>query len=246
MLIVDQLTKDFAHQRTVLNQVSFQIQPHTFTAILGRSGAGKTTLMRCLLGLTRPDQGHIWFQGTDLATASGPPLRQARRQLAMVSQQISLVRRRTALENAIAARLSDLPLWRCLFSQFPPALLKEGLTSLARVQLLDRAFQRADRLSGGEQQRVAIARALTQGAQVVLADEPVASLDPQSAHTVLSVLRSLCDQEGLTIICNLHQVELAQQYSHQILGLRQGALILDKPTRYLQEQELQELYSLTS
>lgn len=243
MVRVERITKRYPGQGPVLQELSFEIRPHTFTAILGRSGAGKTTLMRCLLGQIKPDQGHIWYHDIDLVTASPPQLRQTRRQLAVVTQQISLVRRRTALENAIAARLSDLPLWRCLLNQFPRSLLREGLIALNRVQLLDRAFQRSDRLSGGEQQRVAIARALTQGAQVVLADEPVSSLDPHSAHTVLSLLKSLCEQEGLTVLCNLHQVELAQQYSNHILGIRQGQLLFDKPTHLLQPGELTVLYT---
>ncbi len=243
MLRVEGLTKGFPAQGLVLNGLGFEIQPHSFTAILGRSGAGKTTLMRCLLGLTKPDRGRIWYQGTDLVTASPQQLRQVQRQIGVITQQISLVRRRTALENAIAARLSDLPLWRCLLNQFPRSLRKEGLASLARVQLLDHAFQRSDQLSGGEQQRVAIARAITQKARVILADEPVSSLDPQSAHTVLKLLKSLCQQEGITVICNLHQVQLAQEYSDRILGIRQGQVWVDQPTHLLLSDELQELYN---
>lgn len=243
MLIVEDITKRFASRGLVLNGLSFGVKPHAFTAILGRSGAGKTTLMRCLLGLIKPDSGRIWFQETDLVTASPYQLRQAQQKLAFITQQLSLVRRRTALDNAIAARLADLPLWRCLLNQFPRSLLKEGLTSLARVQLVDHAFHRSEHLSGGEQQRVAIARALTQKAKVILADEPVSSLDPQSAHTVLTLLKSLCEQEGITVLCNLHQVELAQRYSDHILGIRHGELCLDKPTSLLRSTDLRDIYS---
>ncbi|HAJ62579.1 MAG TPA: phosphonate ABC transporter ATP-binding protein [Cyanobacteria bacterium UBA8543] len=172
-------------------QISFEIEPHTFTVILGSSGAGKTTLLRCILQLLEPDKGHLWFQGQDLTTCSAKELQQARAQIATIAQQFNLVRRRSALENCLGGRLQELPLWRCWLGHFPHSLLKEGMAALERVQLLDVAFQRADRLSGGQQQRVAIARALTQRACLILADEPVASLDIKTAHAVLSLLRSL-------------------------------------------------------
>ena len=230
MLTVENLTKSYQRGQVTLQNLSFKIVPHTFTAILGSSGAGKTTLMRCLLQLTRADAGQVWFQERNLTTCSALELRQARTQMAMVAQQFNLVRRRTALENCLGGRLPELPLWRCLTNQFPHRLLQQGLAALERVQLLDVAFQRADQLSGGQQQRVAIARALTQKAQLILADEPVASLDPETAHVVLRLLRSLCEQEGITIVCNLHQVELAKQYSDRILGMQAGKLVLDLPT----------------
>ena len=165
-----------------------------------------------------------------------------RAQIGMVSQQFNLVRRRTALENCLAGRLGEVPLWRCLLGQFPVSLLREGMSALARVQLIDAAFQRADRLSGGQQQRVAIARVLTQGAQLILADEPIASLDPESAHTVLNLLRSLCQEEGMTVLCNLHQVEFARAYSDRILGIRAGSVVLDAPANELTSTQLNCLY----
>jgi phosphonate transport system ATP-binding protein len=129
-----------------------------------------------------------------------------------------------------------------LLGLFPNGLLREGMAALERVQLLDVAFQRADRLSGGQQQRVAIARALTQRACLILADEPIASLDPETAHAVLSLLRSLCAQEGLTVVCNLHQVELAKQYSDRILGIQAGKLVLDVPTNQLSAADVNRIY----
>ncbi|RMF67797.1 MAG: ATP-binding cassette domain-containing protein, partial [Cyanobacteria bacterium J069] len=162
MLNVENLTKSYPRSGFALQDLSFAVAPHTFTAILGPSGAGKTTLLRCLLQLIRPDQGQVWFQGRNLTTCPASQLRQSRRQIAIVAQQFNLVRRRTALENCLGGRLSELPLWRCFANQFPPQLLREGLAALERVQLLEVAFQRADQLSGGQQQRVAIARALTQ------------------------------------------------------------------------------------
>lgn len=242
MLTVENLTKSYQQRHFVLHNLSFEVIPHTFTAILGPSGAGKTTLLRCLLQLTRPDAGQIWFQGQSLTRCSARDLRQLRTQIATVAQQFNLVRRRTALENCLGGRLSELPLWRCLTGQFPARLLREGLAALERVQLLEVAFQRADRLSGGQQQRVAIARALTQKARLILADEPVASLDPETAHVVLRLLRSLCEHEGMTILCNLHQVELATQYSDRILGIQAGKLLLDVPTHQFSQRDADLIY----
>ncbi len=242
MITVENLTKSYSRSHFALQNLSFQIIPHTFTAILGSSGAGKTTLLRCLLQLSRPDAGQVWFQGQNLTHCSALELRQARTQIATIAQQFNLVRRRTALENCLGGRLAELPLWRCLTNQFPKSLLREGLAALERVQLLEVAFQRADRLSGGQQQRVAIARALTQNARLLLADEPVASLDPETTHVVLRLLRSLCEQEGMTILCNLHQVELATQYSDRILGMQAGKLVLDVPAHQFRDADAALIY----
>lgn len=244
LLRVENLTTTYAG-RTALDGVSFAIAPGTFTAVLGPSGAGKTTLLRSILQITRPSGGQVWFQGQNLTACPARELRRARTQIATIAQQFNLVRRRTALENCLGGRLGDLPLWRCWLNQFPPELLQEGLAALDRVQLLEVAFQRADRLSGGQQQRVAIARALTQRARLILADEPVASLDPETAHAVLRVLRSLCQQEGLTVLCNLHQVALAQEYCDRILGIQSGRLVLDRPISQIDSSSLDLIYKLS-
>ncbi|MEM9537538.1 MAG: phosphonate ABC transporter ATP-binding protein [Cyanobacteria bacterium P01_E01_bin.45] len=240
------LTKRYG-DRAVLQDISVEIAPRTFTAVLGPSGAGKTTLMRCLMGLVQPEQGEIWygdrdFGGHDIVGARPQDMRRIRRQMAVVAQQFNLVRRRTALDNCLAGRLPELPLWRCLLSWFPQSLKRDALMALERVQLLDVALQRADRLSGGQQQRVAIARAITQKARLILADEPISSLDPESARIVLDLLRSLCDREGITVICNLHQASLALEYSDRILGMKSGQLVLDKAASDMTEFDLDALY----
>jgi len=242
MLTVDQLCKTYAGQTVALDAVSFSVEPGSFTAVLGPSGAGKTTLTRCILGLTTPDHGQVRFEGRGLTACSSGELRQARSRIALIAQQFNLVRRRSALENCLAGRLRELSLWRCALNLYPAPLLREGLAALERVQLLDAAFRRADQLSGGQQQRVAIARALVQRAKLLLADEPIASLDPESAHLVLDQLRALCRTEGLTVLCNLHQVEFARQYSERILALRHGKLIVDKPTAQLQAADVEHIY----
>jgi phosphonate transport system ATP-binding protein len=242
MLTVENLVKVFSERVVALKGVSFAVEPGTFTALLGPSGAGKTTLLRCILQLVRPSAGQVWFEGRNLAAVSGGELRRLRTGIAMVAQQFNLVRRRSALVNCLGGRLQQLPLWRCLLQYYPRALLAEGLVALERVQLLDAAFQRAEQLSGGQQQRVALARALTQKARLLLADEPVASLDPESAQRMLDLLRSLCRQEGLTVLCSLHQVAFAQQYADRALGLRDGTLMLDKPAAQLDATDIDCIY----
>ena len=242
MFVVDNLSKSFSRHELALRQVGFRVKPQSFTAVLGPSGAGKTTLLRCILGLESPDQGSVLFNQHDLIHCSKQELRWARSQIGFIAQDYNLVGRRSALENCLAGRLQELPVWRCLLNYYPRALLLEGMTALARVGLADMAFRRADQLSGGQQQRVAIARAITQRVDLLLADEPIASLDPESAHTVLGLLKSLCHNEGLTVICNLHQVEFAKQYSDRILGIRHGEVVLDQPTATLTDSELEQLY----
>ncbi|ANV92208.1 phosphonate ABC transporter ATP-binding protein [Picosynechococcus sp. PCC 8807] len=242
MLQVHQLTKAYSHGQFSLQDISFTIEPHSFTVLLGSSGAGKTSLLRCLPQLVSLDAGQVYFQGLDLTTASPRQLRQARQKMAMIAQQFNLVRRRTALENCLGGRLPELPLWRCLLGRFPEAMLCEALAALERVQLLDVAFQRADQLSGGQKQRVAIARALTQKAQLLLADEPIASLDPETAALVLQLLRSLCDEKRLTVICSLHQVHLAKRYGDRILGMRAGQIILDVPATAFNDEIANSIY----
>lgn len=243
ILQVDQLSKRFAHRHPALDCVSFEVMPQSFTAILGPSGAGKTTLLRCLLRLCPPDSGTIHLAGQDLQSAPPHLLQQLRSQVGFIAQDYNLVGRRTALENCLAGRLRDVPLWRCVVNDYPRPLLREGLIALERVGLSEFAFQRADRLSGGQQQRVAIARVLTQGARLILADEPISSLDPASAHQILSLLKSLCDHDGLTVLCNLHQVEFAQTYSDRILGMQHGRIVLDQPTQLVSPPDYQRIYS---
>lgn len=242
MLAIEQLTKTFSSGKVAIADINFEIAPGSFTAILGSSGAGKTTLLRCILQLLKPDRGRVWLEGADLTRCSPSQLRSRRAKMAAIAQQYNLVRRRTALENCLGGRLRELPLWRCFLGQYPDRLLREGLAALDRVNLLDVAFQRADRLSGGQQQRVAIARALVQNASIILADEPVASLDPHTARVVLELLRSLCQREGLTVVCNLHQIELAREFSDRILGIREGRLALDLPTSQLSRADEMALY----
>jgi phosphonate transport system ATP-binding protein len=218
--------------------VSFAVAEHEFVAVLGPSGAGKTTLFRCIAGLIPPDQGVSRVDGDDGARRD----KSERRQVAVIFQQFNLVSRLTALENVLAGRLGYVPAWRGLLRRFTPADRLMALECLDRVGLLDHAMTRADRLSGGQQQRVAIARALAQRPRLILADEPVASLDPHAADGVMALLKSIARSDGVAILCSLHQVQFARAYADRIIGLSQGRVVLRAAADEVDETALAVLY----
>jgi len=239
---VERLTKRYGAAVTALADVSFSVEPGEFVAVLGPSGAGKTTLFRCLTGLTRPDRGSVLLRGRDICAIRGRELRAARQDVALIFQQFNLVRRLTAMHNVLAGRLARLPTWRVLLRRFARADRQRALACLEAVGLLDRAYARADQLSGGQQQRVAIARALAQEATVVLADEPVASLDPESATAVLDTLRAVA-RAGVAVVASLHQVHLATAYADRIIALRAGRLVEDAPMARLNPSAFEQIYA---
>lgn len=210
---------------TVLDGASLSLASGELVAVLGPSGAGKTTLFRCLTRLVEPDSGEIFICGKPLHALRGRALAAARRDVGVVFQQFNLIRRRTALDNVLAGRLGTAPLWRVAANSFSPCDRRRAEAALASVGLSAHARQRADSLSGGQQQRVAIARALAQESRIILADEPVASLDPETAISVLSLLRSLARDKGLGVICTLHQPQLAERFADRVLQMRAGRLV---------------------
>jgi phosphonate transport system ATP-binding protein len=238
---VSQLTKAYPPAVRALAGVSFSVTPGELVAVLGPSGAGKTTLFRCLTGLTRPDSGSVVVNGWDIGAVRGRELRLARRTVALIFQQFNLIRRLTALENVLAGRLAAISTWRVIARRFRRADRQRALACLDRVGLLDRAYTRADQLSGGQQQRVAIARALAQEARLVLADEPVSSLDPESAATVLDALRAVAES-GVAVVASLHQVHLATRYADRILALRDGRVVADAPADQLDPRAIGQIY----
>ena len=227
----------------VLRSVDFAVSPGEVVAVVGPSGAGKTTLFRCLTRLVRADAGALVLLGTDLQQVEGRALREARRDLGLVFQSYNLVRRLTALQNVLVGRLADVPTWRVLLRRFPAADAALAAACLDQVGLLPYAHTRADRLSGGQQQRVAIARVLASRARVVLADEPVASLDPTSARDVLTALRSLATDHGKAVVCSLHQVDLVAGFADRVVGLRDGKVVLDVPAARFDAQAADDLYA---
>jgi phosphonate transport system ATP-binding protein len=205
--------------------------------VLGPSGAGKTTLFRCIAGLLTPDRG-----SARLDTDERPGSRDGRRRIAVVFQQFNLISLLTALENVLAGRLGYAPAWRGWLRRFARADRLLALECLDRVGLVGLATERADRLSGGQQQRVAIARALAQQPHLILADEPVASLDPTAAEGVMALLRSIARADGVAVLCSLHQVPFARAYADRIIGLSHGRVVLAAPTGEFDEAAYASLY----
>lgn len=222
-LIIDDLHKHFG-SHPVLQGVSLQLRPGELVALTGTSGAGKTTLFRCIARLTEPDGGRVLIDGRDLMALEGGALRATRRQIAVIFQQFNLVKRSTVLRNVLAGRLGRVPLWRVAAGAFPAADIALAEDCLARVGLAGAGRRLAGSLSGGQQQRVAIARALAQESRFLLADEPVASLDPDNAQRVMTLLRQLVDVHKMAVLCTLHQPALAERYADRVLTLAGGLI----------------------
>jgi phosphonate transport system ATP-binding protein len=237
LLRVESVSKSFGARKAVAG-VSFTLAKHEMTAVLGPSGAGKTTLFRCLTGLVEPDEGRIWFGGTEMARMPA----EARRQIAVVFQDYNLVRRLTAFENVLGGRLGHIAAWRGVLRRFERAAKLKAFECLERVGMLDHAHDRADRLSGGQQQRVAVARALAQEPRLIVADEPVASLDPASATGVLQLLQNIARSEGVSVILSLHQVGYARAFADRIIGLVGGRITADAPAGALNDEDFAALY----
>jgi phosphonate transport system ATP-binding protein len=224
--------------RAAIEDISFTVAPGEFVALLGPSGAGKTTLFRCMTGLTAPDKGVVHIGNDDIAVIHG----RERRRVAVVFQQFNLVGRLTAFDNVLAGRLGHVPAWRGWLRRFRRADRLLALECLDRVGLIAKAGQRADSLSGGQQQRVALARALAQQPSLIVADEPVASLDPAAGAGVLGLLRSIARSDGVGVVCSLHQVQFACAFADRIVGLVSGRVRVDVPAKHFDEAGFARLY----
>jgi phosphonate transport system ATP-binding protein len=224
VLAVSGLSKRFGCV-TALANVALEVAAGEVVAVLGPSGSGKSTLFRCITRLTEPDSGEIWVGGQQIDRLSARSLRHARNDIGVVFQQFNLVRRRTAVANVMTAQLPVLPLWRVALGLYPKALRERAQDALHAVGLDAQSGQRADTLSGGQQQRVAIARALMQDSAILLADEPVASLDPDTARVVLGQMRALAKSRGLAVLCTLHQPHLAAEFADRTLHMCSGQIV---------------------
>jgi phosphonate transport system ATP-binding protein len=243
-VILEGVTKCFG-QRRALESVSLAIQPGEFVAVIGRSGAGKTTFLRCLACFTPVSSGSIRFGEQDLAALRGAALRGHRARVGMIYQHFNLVRRLRVIDNVLVGRLGHLAGWRAwaaLAGWFDPRDRDVALRCLDHVGLLERAWQRTDTLSGGEQQRVAIAKILAQGPSVILADEPVASLDLVNGELVMGTLRRIAREGGLSVVATLHHVDLARRYADRVLGFQAGRLVLDGPPGELDDAGLDTIF----
>ena len=243
---LDHVTKDFGGGVLGLDDVNVGFKTGGITVLLGLSGSGKSTLLRHINGLHSPSSGQVRVLGRDVRALSTKALKEVRRDIGVIFQAFNLVGPMSVLENVCAGALGTLRGPRISLMMYPKAVRREAIEKLDRVGLADRAYQRADTLSGGQQQRVAIARALMQHPKVLLADEPVASLDPVSAIEVINLLRQIAAEDDLTIISSLHQVPLAIDFADRIIGLRSGRAVLDRTTEGLSAEEASQIYTSVS
>jgi phosphonate transport system ATP-binding protein len=225
-----------------LTGVSLTVERGEVVVLLGLSGSGKSTLLRHIDGLETPSTGSVRALGENVPALRARELRTLRGRIGFIFQQFELVGPLTVVENVLTGSLSTLRGPRVGIWTYPTELRLKALGHLDRVGLLDRAYQRADTLSGGQQQRVAIARALMQDPEVLLADEPVASLDPESSSQVMAIIREIAAERSLTVVCSLHQVDLALGWGDRIVGLRAGKVVLDTPTNGLSREQVMEIY----
>jgi len=242
LLCIEHITKVFPDGTRALDDVSFEVQEGEFLAVIGLSGSGKSTLLRCINRLIDPTEGHVSWDGIDITSAQGAELCRIRRQIGMVFQQFNLVKRSSVMVNVLSGRLGYAHPWWSLLHRFTPQEREMALNALERVGISEKADNRADQLSGGQQQRVGIARALMQEPKLILADEPVASLDPVLAHSILQYLELLNKQDGITVLCSLHFLDLVHRYASRVVGLKDGRLVFDGLPAELTQDRFKEVY----
>lgn len=242
MLRIQNLTKVYDDGTRALEDVSFEVPDGEFVAVIGLSGSGKSTLLRCINRLIDPTSGEIWWNDTKLSHVTGEELRRARRSIGMIFQHFNLVDRSSVLKNVLSGRLGYVNPVASVFGRFPQDDIERAYASLARVGIKEKADNRADELSGGQRQRVGIARALMQEPGLLLADEPVASLDPALAHSIMRHLLQINREDKITVLCSLHFLDLVQQYSTRAIALNEGRLVFDGTPDEIDDNRFIEIY----
>ena len=241
-LVIRNLVKEYRKGQPVLRDISLSVSEPGIVAIIGPSGTGKSTLIRCINRLVDPTSGSIMLGGTDLAKLQGEPLRAARRRLGMVFQEYNLVERLTVIENVLCGRLGYVPVWRAWTRRFPEEDIARAFALLESVGLGDFATRRADQLSGGQRQRVGIARAVMQEPALILADEPTSSLDPKTSVEIMELLAKVGRERDIPVLVNIHNVALARRYALRMIGMSKGLVVYDGPPAGLQDSHLAEIY----
>ena len=242
MLTLRHLSKSYVPGKPVLQDIDLDIAARGITAVIGPSGTGKSTLIRCINRLVEPSSSEILFDGKDLARVSGVALRHARRQIGMVFQEYNLVERLTVMENLLCGRLGYVAPWRAWRRKFPPADIERALALLDTVGLAGFANRRADALSGGQRQRVGIARAVMQQPRLMLADEPTSSLDPKTSVEIMELLAGVARSHRIPVLINMHDVALARRFADRILGMSGGRIVFDGPPQRLSDTTLKQIY----
>lgn len=242
MLKVENLYKTYPNGTQALKNVNFEVKDGEFLAVIGLSGSGKSTLLRCINRLIEPTSGRIIWDGMDVTAAKGADIRKVRRQIGMVFQQFNLVKRSSVLTNVFSGRLGYVSTWTSLLHLFSREDHQRAMASLEQVGLAEKAHVRADSLSGGQQQRVGIARALMQEPRLILADEPVASLDPVLSHSILKYLEMLNKERGITILCSLHFLDLVHRYATRAIALKDGELVFEGLPTQIDDAQFKAIY----
>ena len=237
MLQVENLTKIYDDGTVALRDVSFNVRDGEFMVIIGLSGSGKSTLLRCINRLVEPTEGRIFWDDVEITALEGDDLRAMRRKIGMIFQHFNLVHRSSVLRNVLAGRLGYVNSGPSLLYRWSEEDLAKAHAALERLGIAEKAGNRADQLSGGQQQRVGIARALMQEPSMMLADEPVASLDPVLAHSILGYLEQLNKEDGITVLCSLHFLDLVQHYATRVIGLRDGRLVFEGDNQAIREMD---------
>ncbi len=242
MLEVKNLDKVYPNGCEALKKVNFEAKKGEFLVIIGLSGSGKSTMLRCINRLHDPTGGEVLFNGKDICKLKGKELRQARSKIGMIFQHFNLVPRKTVMTNVLAGSLAKQSIFKSILGMYPEEDVKRAKEYIKIVGLSGKEFVRADNLSGGQQQRVAIARTLMQKPEVLLADEPVASLDPATSHSVMQYLKKVNEELGVTIICNLHFLSLVRQYASRVVALKHGEVIYEGQPSDIDEEWFQTIY----
>jgi len=242
VLKVEHLTKVYEGGTLALEDVSFEVEDGEFLAVIGLSGSGKSTLLRCINRLVEPTEGKITWNGVDVTNASQEDLRRIRRRIGMVFQHFNLVNRSKVTTNVLSGRLGYTNPAYSLINRFTKDDLARAQAQLERVGLTDRDDHRADALSGGQQQRVGIARAMIQEPEMILADEPVASLDPVLAHSIMQYLEQINQEDGVTVLCSLHFLDLVEKYSERVIALNEGRLVFEGTAQELDDERFKDIY----
>jgi phosphonate transport system ATP-binding protein len=242
VLKVEHLTKVYPSGTVALKDLSFEVQDGEFLVVIGLSGSGKSTLLRCINRLIDPTEGKITMDGVDITAAKGAELRHIRRHIGMIFQHFNLVKRSSVMTNVLNGRLGYLNPWATTLGFFPKAEKDRAHQALKRLGLDDKLDNRADALSGGQQQRVGIARTLMQEPKLILADEPVASLDPVLAHSIMQYLEQLNREDKVTVICSLHYLDLIQRYATRVIGLKDGVKVFEGLPTDIDRARFKEIY----
>ena len=242
MIVFDHVSKTYPNGYQALKDINLTIDQGEFVAIIGLSGAGKSTLIRTINRMHDITEGKLTVDDIDVMTLHGAALRKFRRHIGMIFQSFNLVTRTTVIKNVLTSRVPDLPFWRALLGAYPKEDKLAALEALDKVGILDKAFVRADQLSGGQQQRVALARTLAQDPKIILADEPVASLDPVTAKQVMDDFKRINEEMKITVLINIHHVDLALQYATRVVGIRAGEVVYDGPASAVTDEVLATVY----